>query len=429
MANNVNITSTGIKKVLRLYNEKQALAEYIWNGFDAKADTILIDYTFNALGSIESLKVADNGYGINFSLLKDKFNPFYESEKALEQRIHLHKSTMHGKNGVGRLTFFTFAHAAEWNTTYEEKGLLKNGSIKVAVGALNNYEAKLLNEDVKVNAAIKGKSTGTTVSFAEVQFSKEAMESSIIPYLRAEFCWFLELHKNRGFSIVINGEPLAYQENIIDQEDGLVFKYQESNTTFKVKFIQWKESLHKELSKNYFVNHKGQEVYKDYTTLNKKADEYYHSVFIESEFFDEFDFSSTDYEAQVKLYARTKSSLEYKFLIKNVNELLRAKRKPFLKEFSNKLMEKYAMEGVLPQFNVADEAQRRDLLETLKLMYELQPKLFSGLSIDQKKAFIRLTHVLLNSKERGQLFSVIEGIVELEAEEKEELMNFLAFQD
>jgi hypothetical protein len=155
MANHVNITSTGIKKVLRLYNEKQALAEYIWNGFDAKADTIRIDYTYNELGTLESLKVSDNGYGINFAYLKDKFNPFYESEKAMEQRIHLHKSTMHGKNGVGRLTFFTFAHHAEWNTTYEEQGVYKNGSIQVAIGGLNNYESALLNEDVKIGTTVK----------------------------------------------------------------------------------------------------------------------------------------------------------------------------------------------------------------------------------------------------------------------------------
>lgn len=420
MANHVNITSTGIKKVLRLYNEKQALAEYIWNGFDAKADTIRIDYTHNELGTLESLKVSDNGYGINFSHLKDKFNPFYESEKAMEQRIHLHKSTMHGKNGVGRLTFFTFAHHAEWNTVYEEQGIYKNGSIQVAIGGLNNYESVMINENVKTAT------TGTTVSFSNIQLSKEAIELSIIPYLQAEFCWFLELNKNRGFSIIINGVPLTYQDNIIDYEEGLVFRYPDSNTVFKVKFIQWKESLHKELSKNYFINHKGQEVYKDYTTLNKKADEYYHSVFIESEFFNEFDFSSSDHDAQVKLYSRTKSSSEYKYLIKKINELLRTKRKPFLKEFSNKLIEKYELEGVLPKFEAEEQSKRHDLVETLKVIYEIQPKLFSGLSIDQKKTFVRLIHVLLNSSDRAQLFHVIEGIVELEAEEREELMGFLA---
>ena len=419
MATQVNITSTGIRKVLRLYNEKQALAEYIWNGFDAKADMILIDYTFNELGGLERLQVSDNGYGINFALLKDKFNPFYESEKAIQQSVHRHRSTMHGKNGVGRLTFFTFAHHAEWNTTYEENGVFKNGSIQVAVSGLNNYESKLLNENVDTTK------TGTVVSFSNLQISKETLEKSIIPYLQAEFCWFLELNKNRGFSIVINGVPLTYQENIIDYEDDHIFRYTDSNTVFKVKFIQWKEALHKELSKNYFINPKGQEVYKDYTTLNKKADEYYHSVFIESEFFNEFDFSSSDHEAQVKLYSRTKSSSEYKYLIKKVNELLRAKRKPFLKEFSNKLIEKYELEGVLPWFEDITDEKRTDLIETLKAIYELQPKLFSGLSIDQKKAFVRLINVLLHSKERAQLFHVIEGIVELEEEEKEELLLFL----
>lgn len=420
MANNVNITSTGIKKVLRQYNEKQALAEYIWNGFDAKADKVLIDYTFNELGTLETLKVTDNGYGINFSQLKDKFNPFYESEKALELHINRHRSTMHGKNGVGRLTFFTFADHAEWNTVYEQKGVFKNGSIEVSRAGLNNYKSSLLNDNVKT------KKTGTTVSFSNLQLSKEAVELVIIPYLKAEFCWFLELNKKRGFSIVINGKPLEYKENIIDYDDDLVFRYQDSNTVFKVKYIQWKESLHKELSKNYFIDHKGQEVYKDYTTLNKKADEYYHSVFIESEFFNEFDFSSSDNDGQLKLYNRNKSSSEYKYLIKKVNELLRIKRKPFLKEFSNKLIEKYELEGVMPKFEAKHAAQKQDLIETLKTIYEIQPKLFSGLSIDQKKTFVGLIRVLLSSKDRGQLFKVIEGIIELEAEEKEELMSFLS---
>lgn len=419
MANQVNITSTGIKKVLRLYNEKQALAEYIWNGFDAKADTIRIDYTANELGRLESLTVADNGYGINFDLLKDKFNPFYESEKAIEQSVHRYKSTMHGKNGVGRLTFFTFAHHATWNTTYAADGIFKNGSIQVSVGGLNNYDASLLNENVK-----QGK-TGTTVSFADLKIFKETLELSIIPYLREEFCWFLELNRSRGFSIIINGQPLEYQDNIIDYEDGLVFRYPDSNTAFKVKFIQWKSSLHKELSKNYFINHRGEEVYKDYTTLNKKADEYYHSVFIESEFFDEFDFSSNDHEFQVKLYSRTKSAPEYKYLIKKINELLRSKRKPFLKEFSNKLIERYELEGVLPLFTEETQAKRQDLTETLKVIYEIQPKLFSGLSIDQKKAFVRMVYVLLNSSERAQVFHMMESIVDMEPEEKDELAAFL----
>src|SRR4051812_10935271 len=37
MSNNVKITSKGIQKILRNYNPKLSLSEFIWNGFDAKA--------------------------------------------------------------------------------------------------------------------------------------------------------------------------------------------------------------------------------------------------------------------------------------------------------------------------------------------------------------------------------------------------------
>jgi K+-sensing histidine kinase KdpD len=98
MANNVNITSSGIQKVLRNYNEKQAMAEYIWNGFDANATTIELNYSANTLGFIDSLEICDNGYGINFKSLKVKFDPFYESEKALQLAISTGLSCM-GKMG------------------------------------------------------------------------------------------------------------------------------------------------------------------------------------------------------------------------------------------------------------------------------------------------------------------------------------------
>ena len=48
----VEITSSGIKKVLQKYSAERAIAEYIWNGFDAKASKVCLDYSFNELGSI-----------------------------------------------------------------------------------------------------------------------------------------------------------------------------------------------------------------------------------------------------------------------------------------------------------------------------------------------------------------------------------------
>lgn len=420
MANNVNITSNGIQKVLRNYNEKQALAEYLWNGFDAGANTVDINYTANELGFIDSLEICDNGYGINFKNLKVKFDPFYESEKALQLPVNRNRSVMHGKNGVGRLTFFKFANDAEWQTTFMEGGELKSGRIRIGVSALNNYQAGIL--DIPLS-----EKPGTRVLFSNLKISDESLEQEIIPFLKSEFCWFLELNKKSSYQILVNGAALDYSDHIQDYEEGMLLRYEDSQTVFKLKFVQWKESLHKELSKAYFINEKGEEMHKEYTTLNKKADEYFHSVYIESEFFTEFDFSSSEYDTQVKLYSRSKSSPEYKFLSKKVNELLRAKRKVFLKEYSSRLLERYEKEGILSlQAGHNDDPKRKkDLLCTLKAFYEIQPKLFSNLSIDQKKTIVALLDSLLFSDQRHQILPVLESIVDLEEEEKAELSAIL----
>ena len=414
MSNNVNITSNGIQKVLRNYNEKQALSEYIWNGFDAKADTVEIIYTANALGFMDSLEIINNGYGINFKNLKAKFDPFYESEKAKQLGVNKNKSVMHGKNGVGRLTFFKFANDAEWQTTFLQNEVLKSGRIQIGVSALNNYQAHLLE------IPLSSKS-GTRVLFSNLKISDDYLVQEIIPYLKAEFCWFLELNKKRGFTILINGEPLDYTDNILHYEEDIEMKYEDNNTSFKLKFVQWKESLHRELSKAYFINEKGEEMHKEYTTLNKKADEYFHSIYIESEFFTDFDFNGSEFDAQVRLYNRSKSAPEFKFLTKKVNEFLRDKRKPFLKEYSGKLIEKYEEDGILP----SDKTGRENLLKVLRSLYEIQPKLFSNLSIDQKKTIVALFNSLLQSNQKDQIITILEHIIDLEDEEKTELRVLL----
>lgn len=418
MASNVKITSRGIQKILKNYNEKLAVAEYIWNGFDARANTIYINYIANELGHLDTLSITDNGYGIDLSNLSSKFNPFYESEKAIEISSPKHTSIMHGKNGVGRLTFFTFAHNAKWTTTYKEKDELVSGSIQINIDGLNTFQPTIFENPIQ-------NLTGTEVSFSNISISKEDLENSIIPFLICEFCWFLELNKAKNYSIIINGEPLDFTQNILDFQDDIEIVYKPSDTAFKVKYIQWQASLHKEFSKYYFLNGNEIEVYKDYTTLNKKGDEFFHSVFISSDFFNDFDFNSNEDEIQSKLFGKAKSSPEYKYLIKEVNKILRGKRKPFLRIYASKLVEKYEQDGIMPVYeNEWEEKYRKsELEETIIGLYEVQPKLFASLNIDQKKTFVRLLDLLLDSNERENLFKIINEVVELEPEEREDLAN------
>lgn len=419
MSVKVNITSKGIQKVLKNYNEKQAIAEYIWNGFDANADTIKLDYTANALGLLESLTIADNGYGINFDRLQQKFDPFFESEKSLQIVAPKHTSKMHGRNGVGRLTFFTFAHNATWQTTYQSEEGFRYGEIQISTGGLNSY-----SHDFTAQPTSTG-NTGTTVLFTNLRISEQEMQELVLPFLINEFCWFIELNKHKNYSIVVNGEVLTVSTNIKSLEEFNLF-YPDSNVNFKIKYVHWKENLHKELSKYYFLAG-GEEIYKDYTTLNKKSDDYFHSIYIDSDFFRDFDFKSFENEGQVAIFGAAKSSPEYRFLIKELTTYLKEKRKPFLKEYANRLIETYEQDEIFPAY--ADEKethkQKPALVNLIKALYEIEPKLFSSLNTDQKKVQVRLINLLLQSNQEEQLFELFNGMIELEVEEQEELASLL----
>jgi len=416
MSTNVNITSGGIRKLLAKYTAEQAVAEYIWNGFDAGATIVELNFDGSQLGKLDFLQVQDNGYGIDFSQLEKKFFPFYESEKAIEISAPVHTSLMHGKNGVGRLTFFTFAHLAEWETTYKGSQGMESGKIFIDQATLKSYQPEKL-----VNAV--SETTGTRVTFKNVQLSLTDVVVTVLPFLVSEFCWFLELNQARSYQILINGEPLDYSTNIADRDDNIEILYEKNNTVFSGKFIQWKYPLHKELSKYYFLNSNGIEVYKDFTTLNKKGDEFFHSVYVQSSFFDNFNAGVEVPDNQSLLFGKAKSSPEYKFLIRKINEYVRAKRKPYLRTFAARLVEKYEQDGILPHYATEWEEKYRkpQLEETLIGLYEAQPKLFTNLNIDQKKTFVRFLDLILDSNERQNLFPILDEIIELEPEEREDL--------
>ncbi|WP_316814540.1 ATP-binding protein [Pedobacter nyackensis] len=416
MAEKVNITSKGIQKVLKNYNEKQAIAEYIWNGFDAHADTIRINYTFNELDSLETLEISDNGYGIDFNRLKQKFDPFYESEKAIQIAAPKHTSKMHGRNGVGRLTFFTFANSATWDTTYKTEKGYHHGSIHIDTKGLNDYTSNFSSPPAQ--SAV----TGTKVSFLNLKISKVDLELSVIPFLINEFCWFIELNKDKNYSILINGTTLNFSGNIKEVEE-FDLVYPKTEETFKIKYVHWNEALHKELSKYYFLAD-GEEIYKDYTTLNKKSDDYFHSVYIESDFFRDFNFKSFENEGQVALFGAAKSSAEYRFLMKELTDYLKGKRKPFLKEYADKLIESYEQDGIFPLYHTEREAKLKKpgLIIVIKALYEIEPKLFGSLNIDQKKTFIRFLNLLLDSNQCENVCDLLNDIVELDEEERNELV-------
>lgn len=63
----------------------KALAELIWNGFDAKAKNVHVKIYNNDLGSIDSIEVMDTGDGIVFEKLDDLFGDLGGSWKKVQK--------------------------------------------------------------------------------------------------------------------------------------------------------------------------------------------------------------------------------------------------------------------------------------------------------------------------------------------------------
>ncbi|MCK5724502.1 MAG: ATP-binding protein, partial [Gammaproteobacteria bacterium] len=243
MLNEVKITTPGITSTLnRLkFNENRfykSIAQYIWNGFDAKATRVDLIYDFSSSGILKKLIIKDNGYGINHNELLSKFEPIFVSEKSGESTNSKHTSTFHGKNGVGRFTFFTFANNATWTTIYNDNGLNFKYNIEISANRLEFFSGLEATPDITNDLV------GTTVKFTNFKRRKrknknsaKSVELEMVDYLKKEFCWYLELN-SPGTKIFLNDIELDYSSLIKDKEEFKIV-HAPSNTTFNVRYVQW----------------------------------------------------------------------------------------------------------------------------------------------------------------------------------------------
>ena len=415
---NILITTEGIQKNLKNIKPLDALCEYIWNGFDASASIIKVNLGVNEFGLIDVITISDNGLGIPYEALSYKFQPFNESKKAvMSDKNH---SLPHGRKGIGRLTFFSFAQIAQWDTVYEKAGVNYRYHIMMNRDSLNKYDD---NEGKKPSATEEG--TGTKVQFNQIiNLEKE----EIVKRIKEEFFWFLELHKDSDFEIWIDNEKIDYSEFIVKYEKidtseyGLEYQYQ-------VEMVQWSISLGKEYSKFYFKNSSNQEVYKEATRLNKKSDEFFHSVYIKSTYFDDFVCDDKACNNQLSLF-HNKTDIEFKKLCNGINKYLLKFRKNYLKDASNKYIDLLIEKKVYPYFdtkNLIDCYKKQELDNLVETLYTAQPKIFTSLSDDNKKITLHLLNLIMENNNKPELFNVLKQVVELEEEELDELSEVLKY--
>lgn len=423
-SNEVVLTSRSIQHILKSYNPEKAISEYIWNGFDANATEVDINikYANNEFGFVESMEIIDNGDGICYEELPEKFKVFYDSTKRKEKKSK--SDLIHGKNGYGRLTFFKFARFASWHTRYLFKDTMYEYDIDINSDNLKSYqksEKQLSNSNT----------SGTVVSFKDINkdISLTYENEKLIPYLQIRFAWFLEVKKDA--KILINGEELNYRSVIGDREDVKfeVFDSDHTKHTFHGVYINWNKKSADEYSNFYFLNNDYKIKYKKTTKLNKKGDNFYHSLIIVDDFFNEITVSemSDEESGNKNMFDSEKNRLLFKELEKELNDFLAGKRRPFLKRQANSVIKDFEKENVMPNFgsNSWDLLRKQSFVDFVKELYEVRPSVFMKLNIDQKRIFLELLNLVMDTKERDNLFSILDSVIDLSTDDRAKFAKLL----
>ena len=412
---NQSIESSGITN-----DYKEAICEYIWNGFEAHATEVNIDYSLNIASGVSELSISDNGDGIVYDDLSDTFGAFLTSQKNL---LSL-KMKSRANKGKGRFSFSAFATGAKWITTYKDSDSVEYKAYEII---LENHKKELQTYTEPKLSAIR--KAGTKVEFDNIfSLTAENMAFEVLePALLKEFAWFLYLCKGRNLKININGKPIEY-EKYINTEFSEKTITTIAGSRFEVTLIVWAEAI-KEKFCCYFFDSKDEVKSIETTSFNRNTVEFNHSVFVKSDFFDGQENDCMEMESdQISLFTDEDDKKVYKELKKFIAKFIEKKIGNYMSQKADDAVRQMIEERkTFPKFpdDPYGKMQKQDLEKVTKEIYKIEPKIFYKLKPVQEKSLLGFLNLLLNSRERENVLTIVEQIVELTPEQRQDFSDML----
>ena len=410
---NQSIDSSGITS-----DYKAAISEYIWNGFEANAKKVSIEYTLNEAFGVKELIIKDNGDGINYDELGETFGAFLASKKNLLS-LQIKSKTNKGK---GRFSFIAFSSNAEWHTVYKDNNVYKEYDINMSGDkkeVIDCSEPQLSDRQ----------ETGTEVKFTNINtLTAENMGFEIIePALLKDFAWFLYLYKNKNVEIVVNDEKIDY-EKYINTELSEKSMVTIEGYRFEINLVVWQESISEKFCCYYFDDKnvlKGNRT----TTFNRNTVNFNHSVFVKSEFFDDKENVIGDHDdTQINMFEYPDEKKILKKLHKEIQMLIEKKISVYLSDKAEEAVEAMITERkTFPEFpdDVYGQMRKNDLKRVTKEIFKLEPLIFHKLKQIQEKSLLGFLNLLLSSEERENVLTIIEQVVELSPQQRTDFSMIL----
>ena len=411
--NNQSIDSSGITN-----DYHEAINEYVWNGFEANAHKIYIDYVANELTGIDHIIISDDGDGIEYDDLDETFGAFLTSKKNLQSR----KVKTKENKGKGRFSFIAFAGYATWKSIYKSEDRYHCFRINMSADSKNVAE-------YSEPTAIETNHTGTQVIFSNIfsltveDLSYEKME----PALLKEFAWYLYLYKEKNVEIKYHGQTLDYSKYLNTELSESRAKTIEGYS-FDISLVVWQESIREKYCCYYF-DENGYYKGRSTTTFNRNTVNFNHSVYIKSPFFNNIGSLPTDRgELQTSLMVDENDKNVFNELNKEVKALIEKRMSAYISEKADSFVEQMITDRkTFPEFSkdIYGQMRQNDLKRVTKEIYKIEPLVFYRLKPIQEKSLLGFLNLLLSSEERENILSIIEQIVELSPEQRIEFSNML----
>lgn len=210
-----------------------ALAELVWNGFDAQSERVQIHLDRNRMGGLQTIRVRDDGCGINHEHVEDLFGSLGDSWK--KRKIRQNGRALHGKSGKGRFRAFALGTLIEWNTTFRgNDGKSRSYRIRGQAMTLDDFD---IFDPVEANGA----ATGTEVVISNLKHEFASLIHDAAPMELAKL-FAAYLTEYPGLILEYNGIPVDPKSAQTHQEDyhlGDVELRGERKVQVAVSVVEW----------------------------------------------------------------------------------------------------------------------------------------------------------------------------------------------
>jgi hypothetical protein len=183
-----------LEKVAKTSDPLRGMSEFVWNALDGDALHVSVEFDTNALGGIQAIRVIDDGSGIPPSALNQEYSQLGESWKKHVERTPKHGRAMHGKEGRGRLRFFSLAGISKWDSRFLENGKFQTVTATIEAAALGSCA-------VSDPVDVEDNRTGTVVELSR---------------LKDTFDWLVGEEAFQQFSAVFAAYVLQYPNVVIE---------------------------------------------------------------------------------------------------------------------------------------------------------------------------------------------------------------------